>query len=409
MAGQPPAMEVPEDAAIQKVVWEGNFPLRIQLEAKEVTTLTPPPPLFLMAPRLGYLPLLASKIEPHFRAALPPGTDAIWFEYRGLPLKWHIPTGVLYDLLAEEKTLPWQLTVHFRTYPSELIPIEGEETVKWSYMNALKEAVYIMHGSTKPVMSLSQKDQEELWRSLAEGDFNRHTSSAASLGVSTSSRPRSVPLRLYLRQAGTSGAHVKKWEEIAVTTRCADVMDSGSPATLGGALHKAVPHLFDEGASNNLPALATELGRRVSGLEIEPSTSRRNSITEELTDSPRDTSRRGSSAESPGGVPSAGTSGMVRETSEEGSGGVGSESTTPRGSEAGESDEASLAKKEVGAEGGGEVHSDVVDRSFPNGLVVRIQGTEPRWDVPLNWLSRNLSHPDHFLHISVWRREAGQE
>jgi autophagy-related protein 5 len=64
-----------------------------------------------MAPRLGYLPLLASKIEPHFRAALPPGTDTIWFEYQGLPLKWHIPTGVLFDLLAEKKTLPWPLTV----------------------------------------------------------------------------------------------------------------------------------------------------------------------------------------------------------------------------------------------------------------------------------------------------------
>jgi hypothetical protein len=32
------------------------------------------------------------------------------------------------------------LQVHFRTYPSDLlIPIEGEETIKWSYMNALKE------------------------------------------------------------------------------------------------------------------------------------------------------------------------------------------------------------------------------------------------------------------------------
>jgi hypothetical protein len=31
------------------------------------------------------------------------------------------------------------------------------------------QAVYIMHGSTKPVMSLSQRDQKELWRSVSEG------------------------------------------------------------------------------------------------------------------------------------------------------------------------------------------------------------------------------------------------
>lgn len=148
----------------------------------------------------------------------------------------------------------------------------------------------------------------------------------------------------------------------------------------------------------------------MSGFEIEPSTSRRNSITGELTDSPRDMSRKESSAESPGGGPSGGgTSGMTRETSEEGNGGVESETTTPRGSEAGEREEASSANKEAGAEGGSEVRSDAVDRSFPNGLVVRIQGTEPRWDVPLTWLSKNLSHPDHFLHISVWKRESGSD
>lgn len=180
----------------------------------------------------------------------------------------------------------------------------------------------------------------------------------------------------------------------------------GSPATLGGALHKAVPHLFDEDASNTLPVLATELSRRMSGLEIEPSTSRRNSITGELTESPRDTSRRESSAESPGAIPSGGTSGLARETPEEGNAGVESETATPRGSEVGEGDEARSAKKEAGTEGDSEVRGDVADRSFPNGLVVRIQGTEPRWDVPLNWLSRNLSHPDHFLHISIWKREA---
>lgn len=47
MAGQPPVLEVPEDAEVRKVVWEGSIPLRIELEPKEVTTLTPPPPLFV--------------------------------------------------------------------------------------------------------------------------------------------------------------------------------------------------------------------------------------------------------------------------------------------------------------------------------------------------------------------------
>uniref|UniRef100_A0A151UIC4 Autophagy protein 5 n=1 Tax=Cajanus cajan TaxID=3821 RepID=A0A151UIC4_CAJCA len=98
----------------------------------------------LLAPRIGYLPLLISLLKPHFSTALPPGVDTIWFEYKGLPLKWYIPTGVLFDLLCVEPERPWNLTikifVHFRGYPSNLVlPCEGEDNVKWSFINSLKE------------------------------------------------------------------------------------------------------------------------------------------------------------------------------------------------------------------------------------------------------------------------------
>ncbi|KAG6687330.1 hypothetical protein I3842_11G064700 [Carya illinoinensis] len=43
----------------------------------------------ILAPRIGYLPLLIPHIKPHFNSALPPGVDTVWFEYRGLPLKWY--------------------------------------------------------------------------------------------------------------------------------------------------------------------------------------------------------------------------------------------------------------------------------------------------------------------------------
>lgn len=47
------------------------------------------PQLQILAPRLGYLPLLSSQLKPFFSGALPPGVDTIWFDYRGLPLKWY--------------------------------------------------------------------------------------------------------------------------------------------------------------------------------------------------------------------------------------------------------------------------------------------------------------------------------
>ncbi|KAL4598384.1 hypothetical protein ACB092_11G056100 [Castanea dentata] len=152
----------------QKYVWEGAIPLQIHLHESEVTTLPTPPPALILAPRIGYLPLLVPQIKPHFSNALPPGSpDTVWFDYNGLPLKWYIPTGVLFDLLCAEPERPWNLTVHFRGYPSNiLVPCEGEDSVKWSFINSLKEAAYIINGNCKNVMNMSQPDQVELWRSV---------------------------------------------------------------------------------------------------------------------------------------------------------------------------------------------------------------------------------------------------
>ncbi|KAI8530276.1 hypothetical protein RHMOL_Rhmol11G0044000 [Rhododendron molle] len=44
----------------------------------------------VLAPRIGYLPLLVPQIKPFFNSALPPGLETVWFEYKGLPLKWLI-------------------------------------------------------------------------------------------------------------------------------------------------------------------------------------------------------------------------------------------------------------------------------------------------------------------------------
>ncbi|KAL9316411.1 hypothetical protein ACSQ67_017412 [Phaseolus vulgaris] len=216
-----------------KQVWEGAIPLQIHLHESEVTTLPPPPPALVLAPRIGYLPLLISLVKPHFSSTLPPGLDAVWFDYKGLPLKWYIPTGVLFDLLCVEPERPWNLTVHFRGYPSNvLLPCEGEDSVKWSFINSLKEieptapfkirsslikammfsglphlgttdiiyyysiciydkssnviAAYVINGNSKNVMNMSQPDQVELWSSVLNGNLEiyRRVASKLKLGIS---------------------------------------------------------------------------------------------------------------------------------------------------------------------------------------------------------------------------------
>jgi autophagy-related protein 5 len=86
--------------------------------------------------------------------------------------------------------------VHFRGYPADVLsPCEGEDSVKWSYMNSLKEvcfevtsvpllsyhckaihcscflmqSTFIITGNSKSVMNMSQTDQVALWESVMKG------------------------------------------------------------------------------------------------------------------------------------------------------------------------------------------------------------------------------------------------
>lgn len=34
--------------------------------------------------------------------------------------------------------------------------------------------------------------------------------------------------------------------------------------------------------------------------------------------------------------------------------------------------------------------------------LIRIQGIEPRWDVPFSWIVNNLMNPEHYLHICIF-------
>ena len=45
----------------------------------------------------------------------------MWFECDGIPLRWHLPIGVMYDqaaLARADMTLPWNITVRFDKFPA---------------------------------------------------------------------------------------------------------------------------------------------------------------------------------------------------------------------------------------------------------------------------------------------------
>ena len=116
-----------------------------------------------------------------------------WFSYEEVPLKWHYPIGLLYDLFSgnvpgespslrqkdpdsadeEASRLPWRLTVHFTEWPDEqLVRLDQHGKVLHdAFINSVKEADFLRNGTAKGIMSLSKDDSTQLWQAVEERKF----------------------------------------------------------------------------------------------------------------------------------------------------------------------------------------------------------------------------------------------
>lgn len=111
-----------------------------------------------------------------------------WFTFEGVPLKWHYPVGMLFDLYAgadpatrtstqgdgsTQPSLPWRLTVHFSDWPDEdLVRLDADGMVmNDAFINSVKEADFLRNGTAKGIMSLSKEDSSGLWKAVEEGNL----------------------------------------------------------------------------------------------------------------------------------------------------------------------------------------------------------------------------------------------
>ena len=87
--------------------------------------------------------------------------------------------------------------MHFRSYPRDALqPLEGDG-VQASYFNSLKEAAYVLTGSSSSVMTLTKASQQELWQNVLEAkdeDFFSNLSKMDLTRPTVSHQPCLSPL-----------------------------------------------------------------------------------------------------------------------------------------------------------------------------------------------------------------------
>jgi autophagy-related protein 5 len=161
--------------------------------------------------------------------------DEVWFDVNGVPLKWHVPVGVLFDLMATQHAdgsavLPWALSVNFHSYPSgELMRCASEEAIRSLYTNSLKEANYLKHGDGGRVNKLTLDDSNNLWTGLLRHDFDIFWSANEKLVCADAADLKCVPLRICERDKPTTQALFVPLDDAGEQRTLADLLRSVLP------------------------------------------------------------------------------------------------------------------------------------------------------------------------------------
>lgn len=239
----------PSLARLQRLVWAGSLPLDIRLAPADCRSYDQSDPYLVHVPRLSYLAFLLPKLHAFFAASLidPDAAAAhdAWLDFDGVPLKWHYPLGLLYDLYSGAEPvrldgqhapnrpssrpdpatpehrpenpppLPWRLTVHFTSFPTaHLIPLDpAGRALLDAFINAVKEADFLRNGTARAAMSLSKDDADALWRAVRLHDLDLFNSVNAKLLAPPGLPVRHIPVKIYLPSAAEAGAGASIPEE----------------------------------------------------------------------------------------------------------------------------------------------------------------------------------------------------
>ena len=117
---------------IRRKNFQGCLPIQVIIEDSEIYMQDSVPTYYVMQPRMSYLFLLTPKLTEFYSEYFDPSErslDDYWYSFKGYPLRYDIPIGVLYDTLVEKseekkdgtRNLPFKIAFHYNGFPSKIL------------------------------------------------------------------------------------------------------------------------------------------------------------------------------------------------------------------------------------------------------------------------------------------------
>jgi len=249
-------------------VWTGILKVEFQIDSTQIPSTNNS--FFTVLNRNSYLHLLMPDILAFFNISMDDfPIENWWFEYDGVPLKWNLPAGVLYDSShpytrkEDEDTTSdvWTIRMKYGDYPSAyVIPIEhidADRPTDWlescdfpflksHWMNQMKEACYILNNSSKIMMSMSKERSDFFYRSVVNNDSRVFESCFRKLLPTTISQIHNIPIKIHL--------------PLANKVVRPSLNGVSSKLTLGKMLQQLIPDLFP---SNMMMTIAVPISHGV--------------------------------------------------------------------------------------------------------------------------------------------------
>jgi len=166
----------------------------------------------------------------------------VWFDIAGVPVKWHVPVGVLYDYyvhannLADQQTSAvMKITIHFQSFPKCVSYHPQTQApcgtiMRWptvsntqsQFFYSLKEAHFIKHGDISFINKLPPAQINQLWSAVQLSDIRSYRTFNETLCPISS--PSFTMLKVPVRAMIDPALPLAQFGLVAETATIADVI-----------------------------------------------------------------------------------------------------------------------------------------------------------------------------------------